>query len=80
LGKHTKEAFERGVFKRFIGSQPGFVGLRWKYSSDGDRPDFVCPRGRIGVEQLLTTIFSGILMQLFEALKSHPLARKAKEV
>ena len=38
------------MFKRFIGSQPGFAGSRWKYGSDGDRPDFVCPRGRIGVE------------------------------
>jgi len=50
LGEHTKETLERGVFKRFIDSQPGFARLRWRYGSDGDRPDFVWPRGRIGVE------------------------------
>jgi len=50
LGGYTKETFERGVFKRFIGSQPGFAGSRWKHGSDGDRPDFVWPRERLGVE------------------------------
>lgn len=38
------------MFKRFVASQASFAGSRWRYGSDDDRPDFVWPRGRIGVE------------------------------
>jgi hypothetical protein len=50
LGEYLKETRERGVFKRFIASQPGLARSRWEYGSDRDRPDFVWPRGSIGVE------------------------------
>ena len=50
LVARTKEDLERGVFNRFIASQPGFAGARWNYGTDGDRPDFTWQRGAIGVE------------------------------